>query len=94
MIRSLLKGGGKLPPPLRIETTGGAQRITRVGRNASISVRGELNDEWKARGVAEGVEYSILTAEIARATFGVTPAAHSQLKSSTKLKQALTCATT
>lgn len=49
-------------------------------RLRSIAVRGELTDEWKARGVAEGKEYSILTAEIARATFGVTPAEHSQIK--------------
>ena len=49
-------------------------------RLRSISVRGELTDEWKARGVAEGKEYSILTAEIARATFGITPSEHSQLK--------------
>ncbi len=49
-------------------------------RLRSISVRGEPTDEWKARGVAEGKEYSILTAEIARATFGVTPGEHSQLK--------------
>ena len=49
-------------------------------RLRSISVRGELTDEWKARGVAEGLEYSILTAEIARATFGLTPNEHSQLK--------------
>jgi len=49
-------------------------------RLRSITVRGELTDEWKARGVAEGREYSILTAEIARATFGVTPSEHSQLK--------------
>lgn len=49
-------------------------------RLRSISVRGELTDEWKARGVAEGKEYSILTAEIARATFGLTPIEHSQLK--------------
>jgi DNA-damage-inducible protein D len=49
-------------------------------RLKSISVRGELTDEWKARGVAEGREYSILTAEIARATFGLTPNEHSQLK--------------
>jgi DNA-damage-inducible protein D len=49
-------------------------------RLRSISVRGELTDEWKARGVAEGKEYSILTAEIARTTFGVTPVEHSQLK--------------
>ena len=39
-----------------------------------------MTDEWKARGVAEGREYSILTAEIARATFGVTPGEHSQIK--------------
>ena len=49
-------------------------------RLRSISVRGELTDEWKARGVLEGKEYSILTAEIARATFGITPSEHSQLK--------------
>jgi hypothetical protein len=42
-------------------------------RLRSIAVRGELTDEWKARGVEEGKEYAILTAEIARATFGVTP---------------------
>ncbi|HOE43203.1 MAG TPA: Bro-N domain-containing protein [Rhodoferax sp.] len=55
-------------------------------RLRSISVRGELTDEWKARGVAEGKEYSILTAEIARATFGVTPSEHSQLKSLDQVK--------
>ena len=49
-------------------------------RLRSISVRGELIDEWKARGVTEGKEYSILTAEIALATFGVTPGEHSQPK--------------
>ena len=55
-------------------------------RLRSITVRDELTDEWKARGVAEGVEYSILTAEIARATFGVTPAEHSQLKKLNEVK--------
>ena len=49
-------------------------------RLRAITVRGELTDEWKARGVAEGKEYAILTAEIAKATFGVTPGAHSRLK--------------
>ncbi len=49
-------------------------------RLRSIAIRGELTDEWKERGVQEGKEYSILTAEIARATFGVTPGAHSRLK--------------
>ena len=55
-------------------------------RLRSISVRGELTDEWKARGVADGKEYSILTAEIARATFGVTPTEHSQIKSLDRVK--------
>lgn len=49
-------------------------------RLRSMAVRGELTDEWKARGVQEGKEYALLTAEIARATFGVTPGAHKQLK--------------
>ena len=49
-------------------------------RMRAIAIRGALTDEWKARGVAEGREYSILTAEIARATFGVTPGEHKKLK--------------
>ena len=55
-------------------------------RLRSMAVRGELTDEWKARGVQEGKEYAILTAEIARATFGVTPGAHKQLKGLGKVK--------
>ena len=55
-------------------------------RLRSIAVRGELTDEWKERGVQEGKEYSILTAEIARATFGVTPGAHSRIKGLVKVK--------
>ncbi len=55
-------------------------------RLRSISIRGELTDEWKQRGVQEGKEYSILTAEIARATFGVSPDAHSRIKGLDKVK--------
>lgn len=56
-------------------------------RLRSIAIRGELTDEWKQRGVKEGREYSILTTEIARATFGVTPDdAHSRLKGLDKVK--------
>lgn len=53
---------------------------------AFYSIRGELTDEWKARGVQEGREYSILTAEIARATFGITPDAHGRFKGLDKVK--------
>lgn len=49
-------------------------------RLRSIDVRQQLTDEWKGRGVQEGQEYSILTAEIARATFGLTPTEHKDLK--------------
>lgn len=55
-------------------------------RLRSMAVRGELTDEWKVRGVREGKEYAILTAEIAKATFGVTPGAHSRLKGLDKVK--------
>jgi DNA-damage-inducible protein D len=49
-------------------------------RLKSIHIRKELTDEWKARGVKEGQEYSILTAEISRGTFGITPSEHTQIK--------------
>ncbi len=49
-------------------------------RGKSIEIRKELTDEWKNRGVTENKEYSILTAEIAKATFGLTPSEHSKLK--------------
>jgi methylphosphotriester-DNA--protein-cysteine methyltransferase len=52
-------------------------------RLRSIAIRDELTDEWKKRGVKEQREYSILTAEISKAAFGLTPseyAAHKGLK--------------
>src|SRR5450830_1419633 len=42
-------------------------------RVRGIAVRDELTGEWKKRGVKEQTEYAILTAEISRATFGMTP---------------------
>jgi DNA-damage-inducible protein D len=50
-------------------------------RIKSIGIRKELTDEWSKRSVKEGQEYSILTAEIAKATFGLTPSEHKKLKS-------------
>jgi len=43
-------------------------------RMRSIAIREELTEEWKNRGVKEQLEYAILTAEISKATFGLTPA--------------------
>ena len=50
-------------------------------RLKSIDIRNQLTNEWKNRQVQEGQEYAILTAEIAKATFGLTPAEHKELKS-------------
>ncbi|MBL7817756.1 MAG: Bro-N domain-containing protein [Saprospiraceae bacterium] len=49
-------------------------------RLKTIGIRKELTDEWQKRGVKENSEYAILTAEIAKATFGLTPAEHAKLK--------------
>lgn len=49
-------------------------------RLQSIEIRGQLTDEWKKRGVVEGKEYSILTAEIAKAVFGMTPSEYKKYK--------------
>jgi molybdopterin/thiamine biosynthesis adenylyltransferase len=40
-------------------------------RMRSIAIREELTEEWKNRGVKERIEYSILTAEISKATFDI-----------------------
>jgi hypothetical protein len=49
-------------------------------RMRGIAIREELTDEWKEREVRREKEYAILTAEIAKAAFGVTPGEHKKLK--------------
>ena len=39
-----------------------------------------MTDEWKQRGVKENEEYGILTATIAKGTFGLTPSEHGKVK--------------
>jgi len=53
-------------------------------RMRGIAIREELTDEWKNRGAKEQREYEILTAEISKATFGLTP---SQYKKHKNLKR-------
>ncbi len=50
-------------------------------RVRGIAIRDELTNEWQKRGVKEQREYAILTAEISRATFGMTPAEYKAFKS-------------
>lgn len=49
-------------------------------RMRSIAIRDELTDEWQKRGIKEKIEYAILTAEISKATFGLTPSQYKNVK--------------
>jgi len=49
-------------------------------RMRSIAIRDELTGEWKKRGVKEQREYAILTAEISKAAFGLTPSQYAEYK--------------
>ena len=58
-------------------------------RLRGIAVRDELTDEWKKRGVKESREFAILTAEISKATFGMTPSEYKAFKSLSNLGENL-----
>lgn len=49
-------------------------------RMRGIAIREELTDEWQNRGAREQKDYEILTAEISKATFGITPKQYKNLK--------------
>ncbi len=49
-------------------------------RMRGIAIREELTDQWQQHGVERAKEYEILTAEISKATFGITPGAYKHLK--------------
>ncbi len=50
-------------------------------RMRGIAIRETLTEEWKERGITEAKDYAILTAEISKATFDVTPSEHKKIKS-------------
>jgi len=58
-------------------------------RMRGIAIRDELTNEWEKRGVKQGKEYAILTAEISKATFDLTPAEHKNLKGLKKSQENL-----
>ena len=49
-------------------------------RMRGIAIREELTDEWQKRGAKLQKDYEILTAEISKATFGITPSQYKKLK--------------
>lgn len=49
-------------------------------RVRGIAVRDELTGEWQKRGIADQKDFAILTAEISKAAFGLTPTEYKNLK--------------
>lgn len=49
-------------------------------RVRGIAIRQELTDEWEQRGISQQQDFAILTAEISKATFGITPSQYKKLK--------------
>ena len=49
-------------------------------RVRGIAIRDELTSEWDKRDIETDKEYSILTAEISKATFGLTPSEYKKVK--------------
>lgn len=49
-------------------------------RIQGMEVRQSLTDEWNKRGVNKERDYAILTSEISKAAFGITPSQHKKLK--------------
>jgi DNA-damage-inducible protein D len=49
-------------------------------RLRGVAIRQNLTDEWQERGITNQNDYAILTAEISKATFGMTPAEYKQYK--------------
>jgi hypothetical protein len=49
-------------------------------RLRGIAIRQNLTDEWKERGIKEHRDFAILTAEISKATFGMTPSEYKAFK--------------
>ena len=58
-------------------------------RLRGMAIRQNLTDEWKRRGITLEQDYAILTAEISKATFGMTPSEYKEFKGLTKKNQNL-----
>jgi DNA-damage-inducible protein D len=57
-------------------------------RLRSISIRQSLTDEWKERGIKHKNDFAILTSEISKATFGMTPSEYKKFKNLPKKSKA------
>jgi|GEM_PF-811262 len=82
----LSRGWGQIVTPLSAETAGGKQKLNYANAQGllriipCIAIREELTDEWKNRGIKAQIEYSILTAEMSKANFGLATSEYKNLK--------------
>ncbi len=54
-----------------------------------IAIRQNLTDEWQERGVENERDFAILTSEISKATFGMTPSEYKNMKGLSKKNENL-----
>ncbi len=72
---------GTIYPQIEMLGKSGKKRKVLAGKTEDImAIRQNLTDEWKERGIEEQRDFAILTAEISKATFGVTPNEYKKLK--------------
>ena len=57
-------------------------------RLRGIAIRQNLTDEWQERGIQKQKDFAILTAEISKATFGMTPSEYKEFKDLPKQSKA------
>jgi DNA-damage-inducible protein D len=58
-------------------------------RLRGIAIRQNLTDEWKERGIENERDFAILTSEISKATFGMTPSEYKNMKGLSKKNENL-----
>lgn len=58
-------------------------------RLRGIAIRQNLTDEWRERGVENERDFAILTSEISKATFGMTPSEYKNMKGLSKKNENL-----
>ncbi len=58
-------------------------------RLRGMAIRQNLTDEWKERGIESEIDFAILTSEITKASFGLTPSEYKEMKGLTKKNQNL-----
>ena len=56
-------------------------------RLRGMAIRQNLTDEWKERGITAQTDYAILTAEISKATFGMTPSSQCSQRNQKRIRE-------